>query len=331
MIRIGFLADTHLGYDLPVNPRIQRRRRGTDFQNNYERALRELAGMGSRVIVHGGDVFFRSKVPDSIQAQAYEPLLRIAEQGIRVLLVPGNHERSRLPWTPLFHHPNVIVFHDPKTVCFDLDGYTIAFGGYPFLRHRSGPSWPELIRRMEILEVRADYRIVCAHQAFHGARVGPVDWMFRKGADVVGLDQIPTELPLVLSGHIHRRQILTTPAGSQVVYPGSIERTAFAEEGETKGYASIDLKDDMGRLQAAIAFHDLPARPMIRIQLPDSLNPSSVAEYVEWEIRQIPADAVVRVMAHSDEQAVQISAERLRTIAPESMNIELRIQNGKRS
>ena len=30
-VRILFLADTHLGYDLPFRPRIKRRRRGPEF------------------------------------------------------------------------------------------------------------------------------------------------------------------------------------------------------------------------------------------------------------------------------------------------------------
>jgi hypothetical protein len=40
IIRILFLADTHLGFDLPFRPRIQRRRRGPEFFANFERALR---------------------------------------------------------------------------------------------------------------------------------------------------------------------------------------------------------------------------------------------------------------------------------------------------
>ena len=35
IIRILFLADTHLGYDLPFRPRIQRRRRGPEFFANF--------------------------------------------------------------------------------------------------------------------------------------------------------------------------------------------------------------------------------------------------------------------------------------------------------
>jgi hypothetical protein len=39
IIRILFLADTHLGFDLPFRPRIQRRRRGPEFFANFKRAL----------------------------------------------------------------------------------------------------------------------------------------------------------------------------------------------------------------------------------------------------------------------------------------------------
>jgi hypothetical protein len=44
VIRILLLADTHLGFDLPVNPRINRRRRGHDFLANYATALQPVTG-----------------------------------------------------------------------------------------------------------------------------------------------------------------------------------------------------------------------------------------------------------------------------------------------
>ena len=38
-IRILFLSDTHLGFDLPFRPRIKRNRRGPNFFNNLDIAL----------------------------------------------------------------------------------------------------------------------------------------------------------------------------------------------------------------------------------------------------------------------------------------------------
>jgi DNA repair exonuclease SbcCD nuclease subunit len=55
IIRIPFLADTHLGFDLPFRLRIQRHRRGPEFFANFERTL--MPALQGRVdcVVHGGD------------------------------------------------------------------------------------------------------------------------------------------------------------------------------------------------------------------------------------------------------------------------------------
>jgi DNA repair exonuclease SbcCD nuclease subunit len=118
IIRILFLADTHLGFDLPFRPRIQRRRRGSEFFANFERAL--LPALQGRVdcvdcVVHGGDLLYRSKVPPRLVAMAFEPLKQVADQGIPVYLVPGNHERSAIPYRHLAEHPGIYIFDRPQT------------------------------------------------------------------------------------------------------------------------------------------------------------------------------------------------------------------------
>ena len=65
-IRILLLADSHLGFDLPARPRIARRRRGHDFQANYATALEPALAGEVDVVVHGGDVFLRSRVAPSL-------------------------------------------------------------------------------------------------------------------------------------------------------------------------------------------------------------------------------------------------------------------------
>src|SRR5215470_15193755 len=114
-IRILLLADSHLGFDLPVQPRTSRRRRGHDFLANYAAALAPAFTNEVDLVVHAGDVFDRSAVHTSIAYQAYEPLRRIAERGIPVFIVPGNHERSRLPHRRFLSHPHVHVFDRPET------------------------------------------------------------------------------------------------------------------------------------------------------------------------------------------------------------------------
>jgi DNA repair exonuclease SbcCD nuclease subunit len=94
-MRVLFLADTHLGFDLPSHPRVSRRRRGHDFFDSFERAL-EPARLGQvDVVVHGGDLWYRSRVPTWLAEAALAPLKRVASAGVPVLLVLGNHERAR--------------------------------------------------------------------------------------------------------------------------------------------------------------------------------------------------------------------------------------------
>ena len=54
--RILLLADTHLGFDLPLRPRVERPRRGADFFRNFELALRPALQGKVDLVIHGGDL-----------------------------------------------------------------------------------------------------------------------------------------------------------------------------------------------------------------------------------------------------------------------------------
>ena len=74
LARVLLVADTHLGFDLPFRPKIQRRRRGHDFLANLERALQPALQGAVDLVVHGGDLFYRSKVPAALVDMAMAPL-----------------------------------------------------------------------------------------------------------------------------------------------------------------------------------------------------------------------------------------------------------------
>src|ERR1043165_3884590 len=155
-VSILVVADSHLGYDLPVRPRVERRRRGHDFLANYERALAPALAGEEDVVVHAGDVFDRSSVVSTLAYQAFEPLRRIASLGIPVLVVPGNHERSRLPHLRFAQHPNVHVFAAPRTGAVDVRGGRIAFSGLPYERHDVRGGFGKLLADTRWAEVAAD-------------------------------------------------------------------------------------------------------------------------------------------------------------------------------
>ena len=109
-MRVLFVSDTPLGFDLPTRPHVDRRRRGHDFFENFRRALEPAHRGEVDVVVHGGDLLYRSRVPVSLASAALAPLKQLASAGLPVLLVPGNHERARMPYPLLALHERLHLF-----------------------------------------------------------------------------------------------------------------------------------------------------------------------------------------------------------------------------
>lgn len=330
-VRILLLADSHLGFDLPVRPRVERRRRGHDFLANYARALEPALKGDVDLVVHAGDVFDRSSVVSTLAYQAFEPLRRIAERGIPVLVVPGNHERSKLPHLRFAQHPDLHVFAEPRTVVIGARGVRVALSGFPYERRNVRGRFGELLEQTRWREQDADVRILCVHHCVEGATVGPAGYTFTTAEDVIRPRDVPGEFAALLSGHIHRHQVLTKdlagrPLATPVMYPGSIERTAFAEMGETKGFMMLSVGTEAGAARVHWEFRELPARPMVRRDLDATgMTPIALGAAVEALMAAAPPDAVLSIRvsgALGDEHWRALSASRLRALQPE-MNVEI--------
>jgi DNA repair protein SbcD/Mre11 len=333
-IRILLLADTHLGLDLPVRPRVERRRRGHDFLANYAAALAPALAGEVDVVVHGGDVFDSPRVSASVVHQAFAPLARVAGQGVPVFVVAGNHERSRLPQSGREAHALVHVFDRPRTFVVGVRGVRVALAGFPCARRDIRTRFADTIAGTGWREAGADVTLLCMHQCVEGAKVGPADFTFTSAADVVRGRDIPEGLAAVLSGHIHRHQVLTSdlrgrPLAAPVLYPGSIERTSIAEAQETKGYLILDVpagaQDDGLRWD----FRPLPARPMRVQELhADGMTAARLDTLIRTAVAAAPGDAVLRLRVRgvpAAEAGRILSAAYLRSLAPATMNLEIRV------
>jgi DNA repair exonuclease SbcCD nuclease subunit len=339
IIHLVFFADTHLGFDYPIRPKIKRRRRGQDFFDNYRRVLEFAIDSKADLVIHGGDFFFRTLVPKKIVDLAYEPLLQFAEHGIPIFIVPGNHERSQLPISLFLTHPNIHVFDKPGTFTLDLAGTRIAISGFPFERNGIRDRFKSILDESGWTNSPADIRLLSMHQAVEGAQVGPSNYTFRYGRDVIGINDLPADFHAVLSGHIHRKQILRKPnTGLPVIYPGSTERTSFAEKSEEKGFFEIILRrfpDKNWEIQN-LNFIKLPARPMHDLFLDFSVNAASLRSYILARIAKFDEDSIVRLRCNGnlDNQVRgMLTSPFLREIIPESMNFQFssdfyRFRNG---
>jgi exonuclease SbcD len=330
-LRVLLLADTHLGFDLPIRPRVERRRRGHDFAANFQRALEPALRGEVDLVVHGGDLFDRSRVPAALVDLALTPLVRVAEGGTPVYIVPGNHERARIPLHLWSAHPNLHIFDRPRAFLHSGRHGTVALVGFPFAR-RIRDRFDDLLRQASAAAASADRRLLCLHQTVEGAQVGPGEYTFRSGPDIIPGQALPAGFDATLSGHIHRRQVLTHDLGRRgiaapVVYPGSVERTSFAERDEEKGYAIVTLQPPGRDVPVQVAFEPLPARPMVSLVLePTAPDRGAVVNLLVSHLRALDPNSVVRVQfrgPNADASLNVLSAACLRRLAPPTMNVDL--------
>jgi DNA repair exonuclease SbcCD nuclease subunit len=328
-----FVSDTHLGFDLPARPRVERRRRGPDFFACFGRALEPALRGEADVVVHGGDLLFRSRVRASLVHRALAPLLRVADAGVPVVLVPGNHERGALPFPLLAAHEHLHVLRGPSTVVIERSALRVAFAGFPYARGVR-QAFPALLAATGCRHVEADARVLCLHQCVEGATCGPPPgYTFRHGDDVVRGSDLPGDVAVVLCGHVHRHQVLRRdlrgrPLAAPVVYAGSVERTSFAERDETKGFVmtTIGPGGPGGRLLSC-DFRPLPARPMLLHDVADGSRESDLEGVIRAAVAAAPPDVVLQVrVPESLAGATVVRAARLRALGPPAANVTVSVR-----
>ncbi len=194
-LRVLLLADSHLGFDLPLAPGSGGGGVGPDFLANYRRALEPALSGEVDLVVHGGDVFHRARPHPTLVEQAFEPLRRVADAGVPVFVVPGNHERGRIPHARFARHPGIHLFDRPRTFHTTSCGLRVALFGFPYERDGVRRRFPELVAATGWRPGRADVSLLCVHHCVEGATVGPADFAFRRGADVIRCTDIPRGAP----------------------------------------------------------------------------------------------------------------------------------------
>jgi exonuclease SbcD len=209
----------------------------------------------------------------------------------------------------------------------------VALLGFPYERDAARHRFPALVEATGWRPGEDDVSLLCIHHCVEGATVGPADFTFRRGADVIRCRDIPPGVAAVLTGHVHRHQILTSdldgrPLHAPVIYPGSVERTAFAEKGEPKGYVVLELeregREDRWRVRAD--FRRLPTRPMVAVDvLASGLGAAALRRRVEAVLAAAPPDAVLRlriVGRVTTDARDALAAATLRALAPD-MNVDV--------
>ncbi len=312
--RILHTADSHIGADLPAK-RTTRRRRGDDFVDSFGRVLDAATGGGADLVVHAGDVFDRSTPTPAAMSAAESLLHKTAAAGVPIVIVPGNHERSRIPSSLLLSHPNIRIAREPCTFSFSLRGRRVAVAAFPFVRNEPAAAFAEMVSRTGWEKANAEVNVLAAHQTFESATCGPANFRFRSSEDVVERDAVPPGFDYVAAGHIHRHQVLETCSGGPpIVYAGSPDRITFAEMNEPKGYVLIE--ESGGGL--AHRFVEHAVRPMCIVPVDVSgMAHLEVREHITRLLAELPRDAITQIRLSGNTSASAVRGLRLTQLAGE--------------
>jgi DNA repair exonuclease SbcCD nuclease subunit len=290
-------ADTHLGYEITrinqADPQGRQKRADHIFRNLLT-VLDRAREIEADLFIHSGDLFNKYYIPREILDELVQPILALAKSGTRILIIPGNHERSEFPFD-LFHgSPGIYIFDRPQSLSFTLNGYSVGIAGFPFIPKDSKRTFLRALGDTEYQHLRSDFNILVTHQAFDQACVGPAGFVFSPGRqDTVSRKTIPPDFEYIAAGHIHRYQILDHPLkpGIKFVYPGSTQRISFAEMDEDKGFIEAEVLNN--RIETRFATLAAYAMELVEIRA-GGLSSQELREAIRSQFWRFDEDRVIR-------------------------------------
>ncbi|MHA2224119.1 MAG: metallophosphoesterase family protein [Candidatus Hodarchaeales archaeon] len=285
------LADTHFGVHYAIRPKNQLRRAyGEAFFQKAKKVMEDaIIKHNVDFIIHSGDFFNRSKPPPEVVDRAVTLFNLATNNHIPIYIIPGNHERGKLPIGLLSFQDNIKLFDKPCSFFFEKNGIFIKLTGFPYIRNAAKENFNNAISKAwqntrDSIQRKGHYSIFATHQLIEGSCVE--NYTFRRGPNVVSFHQIPKKFNYVACGHVHRFQFLYERLRSRrstnqhysiiqdfsndnwhfksdqgivkdhfnnpiISYPGSLERVSMAERNEPKGYiiGQLLLSEDENTIQ----------------------------------------------------------------------------------
>jgi len=351
-------ADIHLGSNTygRIDPETGLNTRLLDFQRCFEFMVQRGLDEDIDLFLFCGDAY-RTADPTPTQQKVFAECLKpIADAGIPIVMVTGNHD-----------HP--VSFG--KASAIDIFGYVsgdVHLFRKPdkaLIQTRSGPlqllalPWPirsmllskEAFRKKSPHEIRDVIEQLYIHfidttvKTFDPALPTVLAGHFSvQGSDLAGSERTsliahepkflpghlaPPPIDYVALGHIHRfqnRNRADDPGATRVVhakdtpvvYCSSIERISFKEIDDRKGFVLVDIETDGAEKKTSYTFVDTPTRPFLSLYADARTHPDPTDRILQEIAKVDVTDAIVRVRYHIDEaQAAQVDARRIReALAP---------------
>lgn len=243
--KIGFFADTHLGYatrcrshSSGLNMRVR------DGYLGMRETIDQMLAADVDLVLHGGDLFHRSHPTISDIAWGRRQLERIAENGIQIIGVTGNHDfandKGKSPATAAVHDParNIHMVTEPYKRFEPAENLSIHAVSHIGLA-ASARAIPEPVEGHINILISHGAAQIPGHEIF-----ATVD---SPGEAVIGYDILTKAWDATLMGHYHGMGALpgfNSGERGQIWYAGSLLRRGFSDPEGGRGWLLVTVNDD---------------------------------------------------------------------------------------
>jgi len=249
-MRIVHVSDTHLGFSAysKVDEQTGLNQREMDFYDAFESFVDQVLELRPDAVLHSGDLFDSVRPTNRALVFALEQFIRIADQGIPVVVIAGNHSTPKLRETgsvfKIFDHLDQIYpIYKEEYEKVQLDELTVHA-----LPHCDTERMVAELGKMSPSPTK--YNVAMLHTGITSLQV------FRMGEfneSIVSSSYLRPDFDYIALGHYHNFCEVTKNA----YYSGSTERLSFSEAAEKKGFVIIDLERNKKE------FHELRTRSML--------------------------------------------------------------------
>jgi exonuclease SbcD len=332
-MRILHFADLHLGvesYSGGINPETGLSWRLHDFLGAIDEVLAYALGSDIDLVLFCGDAYKSREPSQTHQREFARRIWKLASAGTPVFLLIGNHDLpnaiGRATTMEIFRTleiENVTVANAPGNYRVETKAGPLQVVALPWARRSAllsreetkNLTLDEVNERLEgIITERLNLEvaaldsslpaILAAHVSLSNARSGSERGMIM-GHDYVLLQSNVANpaFDYVALGHIHKKQVLGE--NPPVVYPGSLQRIDFSEEGDEKGFFVVEISTQEQGRRVCHEFHPVRARRFLSIRVNIGVQEADPTQAVLGAIAcHDIADAIVRVQVAIPEQLV---------------------------
>ncbi len=304
-IKAILTADNHLD-PTAVNFGADRFQRKLDHLRCFEEVVEYAEKERPDILLICGDIFDSIRPSNATRALVMRFFRSLKEKRIHIFVVSGHHDTPKSieeGASPLAVYGNSGYAHffqnpsEPETVTLDINGTRVDIVG---VSHNPLCEPGEDPLSNFNLKPKGQFNILLTHypvQGFGG-------WIGNE--PVIRPSSIPNDFSLIAAGHFHNYQSKKIDQ-TQIIYPGSTERTSFAEEDDEKGFVWLEFDN---KSVISKEFIKTSARPhkTLRIEFPVERNP---LERIKEEASKIfDTDLILRVRLYGKVTVDSLSAYR---------------------